>query len=366
MMAPVPGWAVVAVLTFVIAIVVGRWLLVHDSLADRLVDRALSWMVLAVLIEEIGARTAFAELTYRLFLASGVFAVVDVLILAALFAGADPETVRGWQFRCVIAAAFGAAVVFVIGRPSDPAVPGYEWKMLIVWAVFNVPSAVSGTLTVRACVRELRIGGGTVRQRLVILALLISAGTWVYAAVFDGARVLAGYPSISPAAYWSVGSCLGFVGIVALTAVPMLKVFIARRGWDSESRKIRRLRPLWRDLTAVVPGVVLTDHVENGREPASQLYRMLVEIRDALVHLRAYVPRQEFGGWPSALLIARAAQSKSNGGLPPVVGSADRPEPISGDLETELEQLLELAKEWQEAWAFDRPPVIAPGAGEAW
>ncbi|MFD6463925.1 DUF6545 domain-containing protein, partial [Streptomyces roseolus] len=74
-----------------------------------------------------------------------------------------------------------------------------------------------------------------------------------------------------------------------------------------DSRKIRRLQPLWRDLTGAIPGIVL--HERPDEAARYRLYRMVVEIRDALTQLRLDVP-------------------------------------CGADVESELENLLALARDW--------------------
>lgn len=52
---------------------------------------------------------------------------------------------------------------------------------------------------------------------------------------------------------------------------------------DKDSRALRRLDPVWRDLTAATPGIVLTLRPgdRRGASTAERLYRRRVEILDA-------------------------------------------------------------------------------------
>ncbi|WP_433199776.1 DUF6545 domain-containing protein [Nocardia sp. CA-107356] len=72
--------------------------------------------------------------------------------------------------------------------------------------------------------------------------------------------------------------------------MPLISTLLTHIGWDRTGRYCRRLRPMWADLTAAVPEIVLEmrrDH--NGRtDPAIRLHRMTVEIRDSLLHLERY------------------------------------------------------------------------------
>ncbi|MDT3397706.1 MAB_1171c family putative transporter [Streptomyces sp. B1866] len=72
--------------------------------------------------------------------------------------------------------------------------------------------------------------------------------------------------------------------IVVGSSVPAVGVAWrgARHGWY-----LWRLRPLWRDLTAAVPEVVLDEELRR-RELRMRLHRRVVEIRDAVLALHPY------------------------------------------------------------------------------
>lgn len=88
----------------------------------------------------------------------------------------------------------------------------------------------------------------------------------------------------------------------------------ARHDWKA----VRRLRPLWRDLTTAVPDVVLSAPL--GRNPRIQLHRVVIEIRDAASALDPYVPaplrQQGLGGdeaaQAAALLAARERKTRGH------------------------------------------------------
>ncbi|GAB2669347.1 DUF6545 domain-containing protein [Nocardia goodfellowii] len=301
---PIPLWISLPALAYATAILGLRWRYAHSTDTEQLINRALSLMVIATLIEEFGSRTEFAEVTFRLFLAMGVFVNVAIVSMAGLFAGARPELVRRRHRRYNRWAVGGAAVVLALGRPDESAP---MWQSWLVWAIFSVPVAVAGCLTVRACLRDLLSKAASRRQKLVFGVLLVGAISWVHAAVASGIGLLSGGPLTNPAPHWTAASCVGFVALITLAAVPLAGIAAARRGWDRESRKIRRLRPLWRDLTAAVPGVVLPGPPDA--DPGYRLYRTVVEIRDALTLLRLDVP-------------------------------------CGADIESELEILLALARDW--------------------
>ncbi|MFI6997648.1 MAB_1171c family putative transporter [Nocardia sp. NPDC050175] len=341
-----------SVLTFALVVVVARWLLMDKTFGNRLVNRALSWMTGAAAIQVAGTGTEVADVTYRMFLGGGAYPLAYAYGIAALFAGVDEDSARRRQPLYNAVAAVGAVIVVCIGRPADPTDPSFGWQAPLVWAIFNVPTGLFGIHIVRACVRELRVTGTTIRERLVFSALLLAGIYATYAAVVSGVRVVGGRPADSPPADWTTASCLTFLMITALLSAPVLAVLLARAGWDRAGRRCRRLLPLWRDLTTAVPGIVL-EQGPAGRDPELRLYRMLVEIQDALQHLKQYIPpgdRREQSVEKYAAQIALAVEGKQRGSEPAgtvVVG--DRYELIAEDRDTELDRLLDLARVWPTA-----------------
>ncbi|MGW5440434.1 DUF6545 domain-containing protein [Nocardia asteroides] len=103
-----------------------------------------------------------------------------------------------------------------------------------------------------------------------------------------------------------------------------------------------------------MPEIVLTTpHVSNGRTiPATRLYRMTVEIRDAVLNLQRYavdVP-PELGYRDArtfAQHLATLIDAKAAGAAPyrsPTPGASVQPR--ARDLTAELQLLLDLAKVW--------------------
>ncbi|MFI6171695.1 MAB_1171c family putative transporter [Nocardia sp. NPDC051052] len=350
---PVPIGIAAPVLVFAFAVVVSRWFLVRGSVSNRLVNRTLGWQTGAAVIFECGAGTEYSDVTYRIFLACSVMTAAGVYGIAALFAGdVDPNTARRRQRIYDVVAVVGAVIVVIVGRPADPMQPGFGWSSPLVWALFNLPIAAMAINVIRACVRELRVAQATTRERLVFATLFLVASYFLYCVVTSGLRVLGGQPSDSPPAEWTSASCAGFFAINVLLAVPVVNVLLARAGWDRTGRHSRRLFPLWRDLTAAVPGVVL-DQGTGRRDPELRLYRILVEIQDALQHLRQYMPpsdRPEQSIDDHAVRIARAVDAKHRG-MRPVAAGGHQYLRLTENRAAELVRLLELARVWRAARA---------------
>ncbi|WP_433661680.1 MAB_1171c family putative transporter [Nocardia sp. CA-128927] len=351
---PVSTELAASALMFAFVVVVARWFLVHDAFGNRLVNRALGWQIGGAAIEVLGSGTYLADVTYRAFLGAGAITLGYLYGIAAVFADADIDKARRRQPIINTVFLVCAVIVVLTGRPADPMQPGFGWQAPLVWAIFNVPMALFGLHVIRACVRELRVAESRVYERLVFSALFLAAAYASFAAVGSGVQVLGGRPSDSPPADWTTASCLCFFVITVLLSVPVVNVLLARAGWDRIGRRCRRLWPLWRDLTAVVPSIVLDDGIDR-RDPELRLYRMSVEIQDALQHLKLYMPpadRREQSVGIHAVQIARAVEAKHRGVEPvATVAAGDLPGLITGDRGTELDRLLELARVWPTARA---------------
>ncbi|MBF6576459.1 hypothetical protein IU415_23850 [Nocardia farcinica] len=144
----------------------------------------------------------------------------------------------------------------------------------------------------------------------------------------------------------------------AAVAVPLVSTILIRTGHDRTSRYCRRLQPVWRDLTASVPEIVLAPPGDGGGvEPALRLHRMIVEIRDALLHLKPYTtarypagPDRE--GMLSYAVAILAAIDQKNAGRAPQDEPSPGLQPVRlgpRDLTTDLNELLDLAGVWPTA-----------------
>lgn len=133
-----------------------------------------------------------------------------------------------------------------------------------------------------------------------------------------------------------------------------------------DGRQYRQLQPLWQDLTAVTPDIVLKAGLL--RSPRLRLYRRVIEIRDASLALDAYADdgireraqtaAAQAGFDPAtspaaeALWMRAAREGKARGALP--VGSTQEPaaDGIDDlDFTTEVEKLIQLAQIYHSAVA---------------
>ncbi|MEV6391611.1 MAB_1171c family putative transporter [Nocardia xishanensis] len=349
-MSTLPLAGVGAVAVFIAAIVVGRWFLVNELLIDRLINAALSWDLAAIVLYEIACVLGTRDLAERLFLGLGAMALAYGYGFARLLDGMDPETLRSRQRRYNRVGAITGAVTL-----SGPALAGLlvtpAAQTRVIWTAGSLVIVSCGALIAKACVRELRTADPTTAERWAYYALLVFGLYCCFASGVGAFRTIAGTPYTEPGLPWAVATFVMLAVVTALIAIPLFSAALVRSGFDRNGRACRELRPLWCDLTAAVPEIVLLPDDSRPGEPMSRLYRMTVEIQDALLHLRPYEP--EPSGEPSmadyARRIAHAARAKTTGEPPRTRGGA----PASAvqalgvdDRAAGLRDLLRLAKAW--------------------
>ncbi|MFE7744917.1 MAB_1171c family putative transporter [Nocardia sp. NPDC057455] len=351
----VPAWFMFPVILAVAAIAAGRWFLVADTITDRMINRAWAWDVGGLALYVTASAAGFPVLGQRLFLCCGLMTIAAVLVVAQLVAGARPEVTQRRQRTYSAVAAVASTVTLTIS-PAAGDVLHVELDE-IVWTLSELPMAASGYLVARASFGELRTAARSAKEKLTYSVLLFLAVYWAVAALLTVVRAIGGVPPSHPGNVLAVSSFFCLLVIATLTAIPLFTAVLVRAGLDRAGRRCRRLHPLWCDLTAAVPEVVLSQE-DSGA--ASRLYRMTVEIQDALLHLKPYMPspapgREAVSGAGAGDLarrIAHAVRSRA-AGLRPVAQNAPLAALPSGsrDRAHGLRQLLELAQEWPKARA---------------
>ncbi|EOM75954.1 hypothetical protein DW322_07745 [Rhodococcus rhodnii] len=207
---------------------------------------------------------------------------------------------------------------------------------------------------------------------------------WTVAAVFGFAVLLGvGTVAVLAAAFHELVSGSDAVAAVQTDAGPDYRVLVVAAGaaiaispvvrggarrWAAR-RHMRRLRPMWRDLTSVAPEVVLRLR-RRDRVSVDALYalhRMCVEIRDAVTVVGGHLPdgRLPEGPAEQARVLAAAVRAHARGEEP--VHTAD----LSGydvlSPEAELHLLVAIADHWPALAVAEPPatPVSAAGAARA-
>ncbi|MFQ6398991.1 MAB_1171c family putative transporter [Nocardia sp. KC 131] len=374
MTSPLPAYIALPVIVITLILTVGRWMLLNQTSTDRLINRSLAWAVLGLMLHERGVAPDVASLAHQLSLGCILFILAGIYGIAQLWGGGDPATVRQRQRHNDAAATIVFAAVLASGTPArrqglliDQAL---GWPAIVFWAVFGAPLAVCAVSILRISVREFRAEDLGLREKLVYCAIFAAAGGLLLDAIAGpSVAALSTYTGISlPDPQMRRKAATFFAATLAaaiITAIPLFGQLTSRMGWDRTARYSRQLQPLWRDLTAAFPGLVLypADKLIE-LEPAARLHRMTVEIRDSLLNLRPYMSATNQADAVAAgdgdvqmveyaIRLAQALKSKHTGALPnPVAAkSAPRAPSAAGDLDSELRSLLELARHWPHAQA---------------
>ncbi|MFD6401172.1 MAB_1171c family putative transporter [Nocardia sp. NPDC060249] len=380
MTSPIPGFLAWPMLVGIAVVLIGRWRFLRESDVDRLINRALAAALCGLLLREAWFETSLAwalpfddhhtvNFARQLSLAAILLIVANLTGIAQLWAGADPD--RTWpRQRWHYLATFTVTVIIMIaGTPARNADllidQALGWPVVVLWVAFAVPVGATSVLMGRICVRELRSGGDlTWQERAVYIvifgvsaALLLDSTTII---VETTTCVLTESPVRDPEMHrkaWAFATATFFAS--SCSAVPLISIVITRLGWDQTGRYCRRLHPLWADLTAAVPEIVLALPLQRERriDSALRLHRMTVEIRDSILHLKRYTTagaELAFAGADPHLdagRIAEAITAKNSGADPRFDLTPSRTEiqPGARDLTSELLQLLALADAWPRA-----------------
>jgi xanthosine utilization system XapX-like protein len=359
-MTAVPLIPTVAVTCFAVLVALLRWIFVRDSATDRLINRALGSAGIGMLLAIVSIRFAAPTAVTHLGAMVGYLTASSVYGVARMLAGANPQDARRRQRRydlvAVTAAVLTVLIDVAIALDSMPPETASRWYAFSA-AVTCVPLAVAGFLLIRAGIGEIRCAETPIAQRVTYIALIGVGAFWICYAVLVLVRSPMGVSPSDQGEGWSLSGFAFFAVITALLAIPLVRMLLIRIGWDRDSRDCRTLQPLWTDLTAAVPHIVLVDE-SHPRGPALRRYRMAIEIRDALLHLRRHAseyPPEDVRR--RTLRIVHAAES----GL--VAAGTNVP----GSHDLELRYLLAMATRWPKAkracLAVDRSPRLSPARG---
>ena len=339
-MTGVPVLPVLVITGYAIVVTILRWFFVRDSAVDRLINRALGLAGVGMLIGLATTSSAVPVVVGHVSAITGFFTTSAIYGVARMLDGGSGPDAHRRQRRYDLVALGGAVSAVLVNMAVVvhliPVEISSRWHS-ICSAGSGLPLAVSGFLLMRASLREFRSADTPMGERVAYGALIGVGVFWACYAAILLVRYRWGVPPDDPGKVWALAGFTSLAVITTLLAIPLARIAAVRFGWDRDSRDCRRLRPLWAALTDAVPHVALTPD-DTPREPAERRYRMAIEIRDALLHLR----RQADGDQDDdigrrALEMLRGAEL----GLP-ARSSAD-----SHDVE--LRHLLALADRWPEA-----------------
>ncbi|MFI6366117.1 DUF6545 domain-containing protein, partial [Nocardia sp. NPDC050630] len=279
MTSPIPGLITWPVLTGIALVLAGRWWLLRDSLVDRLINRGLAAALSEHLLRDAWFQHSLAwllpgddsdvvNIARQLSLGATVLCISHVYGVAMLWAGADPAHTWRRQWRYYLVTITAITVILIAGTPARRADQLIDQTLgcpaVVVWAAFSLPLGATALLVGRVCVREIHAAGDTAwQERALHTAVLGTAvGLGIVAVVYPVGTIIGlitGQPSFDPEMHWKAwsGFLLSAVGAPAVLTVPLISTLLTHIGWDRSGRYCRRLRPMWADLTAAVPEIVL-------------------------------------------------------------------------------------------------------------
>ncbi|WP_369395578.1 MAB_1171c family putative transporter (plasmid) [Streptomyces sp. CG1] len=228
------------------------------------------------------------------------------------------------------------------------------------WAVLITVNLSTNVMCATACWQYSRTSDPALRAglRLFGLGAVFAGAYWLLDATYFGVRC-SWIPSVTPL----------LMGCYAAARASALCVPV----WAAAALTLRRLKllwqlwPLWRDLVDAVPDVCLEQRRRRAhhflRWPVPldlRLYRTVIEIRDAILVLRAYAPQTalddirshfEHEGLPPAEANSQAlacwlymARNSKAGGAPPRHDTLTIPVLGGSDLQHEIDFLRKVSK----------------------
>ncbi|MFB8274101.1 MAB_1171c family putative transporter [Nocardia colli] len=374
------AWSVIG---YIAVIVGGRLLLVRDTLLDQVINRLFLWSLAGLLLYRCTLTPTLTALANQLALGCIVMTTTYMATIArSTEASADADPGAVWRYhRLRSLIALVATVTIVVAGTSarnDGRLVAMkpDWEGIVTGIAFGVPLLWHTVVFSRVGVRELRSGDLPIWERIVLYVMVVAtAYIWVCEAL-SISQTFTGWPALGPQLpRIAAAFALCVVVNVTIVAVPLVRVLGTKAGLDSAARSCRRLLPLWRDLTAAVPEIVLSPAAPRRVDATARLLRMTVEIRDALLHLGPYLPaapgvprsepvRNVQSDWTTityAQQLAHAAHARKNGLRPVGSGNAAQLPWLADDFDTELRQLLDLARVWS-ATTPSGSPTARPGS----
>jgi putative effector of murein hydrolase LrgA (UPF0299 family) len=374
------GWAMIGYVTI---IGVGRLLFTRDAIFDQLINRTLLWGLAGLVFYRCTPTLSVGSVTNLLALGCSSMVIMHLYGLARLWeSGADAAAT--WQRQRIYSAVAAVSTVLTLlagpsaGSAGRLVEQNLNWAGLVVWIAHGAPLVATTLVYTRLCIRELRLEDPRPAAKALFSLMLLS-----FVPIYADLVLLVGEMGFG----WELGYphivrseiAFTFATVLATTLVagPMVGHLLEHAGLDRDGRICRRLRPLWRDVTAAVPEIVMFPAVDGVTRPdtTARLLRMTVEIRDAILHLGPYLPmhtatsRAQHDGFDRELRVyacqlAGAVRARK-AGVPPTTSTLARQAVLTArDFDTELRQLLDLARVWPTARAATRAEPF-PAHGDA-
>ncbi|MFZ2510317.1 MAG: MAB_1171c family putative transporter [Gordonia sp. (in: high G+C Gram-positive bacteria)] len=340
-------------------------------------------------VEDALTRGALMSVTtaQQLAFVAMIFASTELIGFTMLWTGLSPSETRRCH-RYYRAAAVGLCIAFLVAA-TRARIAGLTletsggWDAVVAWALYLTMILALSARVMWMFGQELR--KSTRRREFVLAAGGLLLGVVTAAGCLE-ALLLAltdqlGWTDTLEFRRWFHG--FEFFGIAlavfALGTVTVASRLIGSLGLDHTSRAWRGLQPLRTSMVTITPecGFDVAHPGEGRRQKTTlQLHHTIIEIRDALLHLRRYshpastaertrflsahhVPPREHATATRAYEFALAARAKDAGAPPGPNGPPPDLRLRSTTLSDEAKHLLALAKWWTPAYAATVRPSAA-------
>ncbi|WP_194819858.1 MAB_1171c family putative transporter [Nocardia sp. XZ_19_385] len=351
----IPGFLAWPMPVCIAAVAVGRLVLCHDTVLDRIINQLFAWGAAGMLLFRFASGPDSPGPQLELALGCAAMTTAHLYALACIRrSGYDPDALRRrlWlsgsiALMSTVALVIAGAAARSDGLPLDMSRTGDG--LAIAAAV--TPIVFNTVVWFRMLLREFSMTDLTATEAVAGVGIILSIAFALGIQLVSALQLATGWPHLGP---HLPRAELAFTVCVMVSAIapafPVARAFIRAVRLDSAGRACRRLDPLWRDLTAAVPEIVMRPAPDA--DPATRAFRMTVEIRDALIHLAPYMPAENtYGVEDYAHRIACAARARTAGHAPAYELTAPRVPLGSSDFDTDFRQLLDLSR----AWSSRRP-----------
>lgn len=384
MTATVPAILAWPLLAFMGSVVLLRYAFFNHSLWERYLNHTLALMFASNLIRERAVQDLLDNAgimtittAQQLSLALMIFTAAEFMGFITMWSRLSPHDVRRRQRYHRLAAILLTIAFFIAAAPARAAGQTLEvyggWSSVLAWSLYVFLLCVLAIQLIGMCLKEL-LKPNARRHEKMLAASGIMIGLSIGVTSIE-APVLAALEELG----WLYSrdyriSLHGFifftesVGANVLAAMPFLLATAARAGFDSTTRRWRRLQPLRDSMITAVPEAAFELKVPSTsrRKTALDLHQTTVQIRDAILQLRPYfrdvpiavtdrfiaahsVPGEHRHDAANALQLAYAVRAKAEGIPPSPIDSATVLQSRSTNLDEETEELLRLARWWPDA-----------------
>lgn len=400
MISSVPAVIAWPVIVTMAVLLVGRYWLCRTNSYDTYYNNLMAFVLVAQLlregsVEDILSRGALMSPTtaQQMAFVAMVFASTELIGFTMLWNGLPPEQARR-QHRYYRAAAIISCICFLVAA-TRARLAGQTlevsggWDAIWAWVFYLIILLVMAARFVWMFANELKRASN--RRERLLAASGLTLGTMTalgcLEALISALTDQLGWTSTVMFRLWLHGfEYFGIaVFVYVLGAIPLVVRLLSRLGLDPVSRSSRKLQPLWRAMTSVVPESRFNiEQVDpGGRITTLALHQTVIEIRDAFLRLRPYfgevdprevatflsthsVPTRRCGAATQAFQLACAARARSAGLTPKSPSAVTVLGSPSTTLDGEVAALVKVAKWWTLAWAATQrrtAPIPSTKAG---